>query len=85
MRRQNTNNHTHAGASAHLAWGFTNIEGDFLELVTVEVNPENAYEYKTPEGWTRFEVRPETVRVRGAEDVRVEVKTTVWVRWVGSL
>ena len=62
MRRQNTDNHTHAGASAHLAWGFTNIEGDFLELVTVEVNPENAYEYKTPEGWTRFEVRPETVR-----------------------
>jgi penicillin G amidase len=66
------------GVSAHLAWGFTNIEGDFLDLVTVEVNPENSYEYKTPEGWTRFGIRPETIIVRGAEDVRVEVKTTVW-------
>jgi penicillin G amidase len=67
-----------AGASAHLAWGFTNIEGDFLDLVTLEVNPENADEYKTPDGWKRFGVRQETIKVRGAEDHRVEVKTTVW-------
>jgi penicillin amidase len=67
-----------AGASAHLAWGFTNIEGDFLDLVTLEINPENADEYKTPDGWKRFGVRPETIKVRGAEDVRIDVKTTVW-------
>jgi penicillin amidase len=67
-----------AGANAYLAWGFTNIEGDFLDLVTVEVNPENADEYKTPEGWQRFGVREETIKVKGTTDVRVEVKTTVW-------
>jgi penicillin amidase len=67
-----------AGANAHLGWGFTNVEGDSLDLVTVEVNPENAYEYKTPEGWQRFGVREETIKVKGAADVRVEVKTTVW-------
>ncbi|HSF29144.1 MAG TPA: penicillin acylase family protein [Candidatus Tectomicrobia bacterium] len=67
-----------AGASAHLAWGFTNIQGDFLDLVRLEVNPENADEYKTPDGWKRFGVRQEAIKVRGAEDIRVEVKTTVW-------
>jgi penicillin G amidase len=67
-----------AGASAHLAWGFTNIQGDFLDLVRLEVNPENVDEYKTSEGWKRFEVRQETIKVRGAAEVGVEVKTTVW-------
>jgi penicillin amidase len=67
-----------AGANAHVAWGFTNTEGDFLDLVTVEVNPENADEYKTPEGWRRFGVREETIKVKGAADVRVGVRTTVW-------
>jgi penicillin amidase len=67
-----------AGASAHLAWGFTNVQGDFLDLVAVEVNPDDADEYRIHQGWQRFGMRHETIKVRGGDDVQVGVKTTIW-------
>lgn len=67
-----------AGTNGNLAWGFTSIAGDFLDLVLLEVNPKNPDEYKTPEGWRPFDKRQEIIRVKGGADVRVEVIKTIW-------
>lgn len=67
-----------AGSNGHVAWGFTNIGGDFLDLVGLELNPENPDEYKTPGGWKRFEVVNETIRIKGGKTVDHPVKLTVW-------
>ena len=67
-----------AGSNGHVAWGFTNIGGDFLDLVGLELNPENPDEYKTPDGWKHFEVVNETIRIKGGKTVDQPVKLTVW-------
>ena len=66
------------GSNGHVAWGFTNISGDFLDLVQLEINPENPDEYKTPEGWKRFEVINERIEVKGEEPTVQPVKLTIW-------
>jgi len=66
------------GSNGHVAWGLTNVEGDFLDLVQVELNPLNAHEYATPEGWRSFAIRQETIGVKGGTDRQLEVKETVW-------
>ena len=66
------------GSNGHVAWGLTNISGDFLDLVKLEISPENPDEYKTPSGWKQFEVVDEQIRVKGGKHVRHPVKLTIW-------
>ena len=66
------------GSNGHVAWGFTYIAGDFLDLVRLEINPENSDEYKTPNGWKRFEVVNERIEVKGEEYVVQPIKLTIW-------
>lgn len=67
-----------AGSNGHVAWGSTNINGDFVDLVEIETDPARPNEYKTPSGWQSFAVRRDFVRVRGQPDVAVEAKLTIW-------
>lgn len=67
-----------AGSNGSLSWGMTNVEGDFSDLVRLDVNPDNPDEYATPDGWERFVVHGERIAVRGAADRTVEVKRTRW-------
>ncbi|WP_437633777.1 penicillin acylase family protein [Sorangium sp. So ce854] len=67
-----------AGTNGHVAWGMTNLMGDVMDLVRIEVHPERADTYRTPSGWARFEVAQETIEVRGEPDVAVTVRRTVW-------
>lgn len=66
------------GSNGHVAWGFTYICGDFLDLVRLEINPENPDEYKTPEGWKRFEIINERIEVKGGELIVQPIKSTIW-------
>ena len=66
------------GSNGHVAWGFTYICGDLLDLVRLEINPENPDEYKTPNGWRRFEVVNEQIRVKGGEYIPQPIKLTIW-------
>ena len=66
------------GSNGHVAWGFTYIAGDFLDLVQLEINPENPDEYRTPNGWRRFEVVNERIEIKGGEHVIQPVKLTIW-------
>lgn len=66
------------GSNEHVAWGLTALDGDVLDLVQLEVDAARPDEYRTPAGWQRFEVRSEVVRVKGAADVVVPVRRTIW-------
>ncbi|MGH9893013.1 MAG: penicillin acylase family protein, partial [bacterium] len=67
-----------AGATRHLAWGMTTLIADVLDLVKIEVNPKDPEEYRTPEGWRRFGVRPESIGVKGGLARGIDIKTTIW-------
>ncbi|BFU90196.1 MAG: peptidase [Nitrospira sp.] len=67
-----------AGANGFVAWGVTNVEGDFLDLVRLELNPADSNEYRTPDGWKRFADRREVITVKGAQDSVAEFKETIW-------
>jgi penicillin amidase len=67
-----------AGSNGLVSWGMTNVEGDFLDLVRLDLNPNNADEYATPDGWRRFTIRNETIAVKGDRDRVVEFKETLW-------
>lgn len=66
------------GSNSHVAWGFTYICGDFLDLVRLEINPENPNEYKTPDGWKQFEVINERIEIKGGKHIVQPVKLTIW-------
>jgi penicillin amidase len=66
------------GASDHLAWGMTNLMGDFEDLVLVEVDPADPSRYLTPEGSEPFTSIVEEIRVNGAAPVRLALRSTRW-------
>ena len=67
-----------AGSNGYVAWGLTNVEGDFLDLVRLELNPQNDQEYATPDGWQAFAIRRETIEVKDGDARSLEVKETIW-------
>ncbi|NOU23707.1 MAG: penicillin acylase family protein [Methyloglobulus sp.] len=67
-----------AGSNGHIAWGSTNLTGDFLDLVSLEVNPENPDEYKVADKWQRFEHNRESIRAKDAEIHILDVRQTIW-------
>lgn len=66
------------GSNGKVAWGFTNIEGDFVDLVTLELDPDDPGKYRTPKGFVGFNEREETIRVKGEADFTFKVRTTEW-------
>ena len=64
--------------NGHIAWGSTNLTGDFLDLVELEINPENHDEYKIAGKWQRFEHYSESLVVKDAETRKLDVRQTVW-------
>jgi penicillin amidase len=66
------------GSNGQVAWGFTNSEGDWADLVVLEPDPANKDAYLTPEGPRLLEHATETIRVKGAADERLEVASTIW-------
>lgn len=65
-----------AGHSKAVAWGFTNAMVDDSDFFVERVNPDNAEEYLTPDGWAPFETREEVVRVKGDDPVTLTVRST---------
>lgn len=67
-----------AGSNGHIAWGFTNTEGDWHDLVIIEPHPDDPDRYRTPDGWRAFERVQETIAVKGGPDEPFEVRSTIW-------
>jgi len=66
------------GSNTFVAWGFTNTEGDWSDLVVLEPDAADKDAYRTPEGPRRFEHATETIAVKGAADVTLDVVSTIW-------
>ena len=64
-----------AGHNEHIAWGFTALYGDTQDIYVEHVNGQD--EYEGPDGnWHPIEHDPETIHVRGGQDVHVDVERT---------
>ena len=66
------------GSNRHIAWGATNLSGDFLDLVRLDINPANSDQYRVGEQWQRFDEYPETIVVKGSAAKQITVKQTRW-------
>jgi penicillin amidase len=66
------------GSNGEVAWAFTNTEGDWSDLVVLEIDPADADRYRTPSGWQRFEHLKETITVHGAPAQALETLWTLW-------
>ncbi|TNC71962.1 penicillin acylase family protein [Rubellimicrobium roseum] len=64
------------GRSANLGWGVTSSYLDDLDVQAEEVNPANADEYRTPEGWAPFRSRDSIIEVKDAPAVTVRLQWT---------
>ncbi|MGD9644861.1 MAG: penicillin acylase family protein [Pirellulales bacterium] len=71
------------GSNGQIAWGFTNSEGDWSDLVVVEVSEDNPDEYLTPDGPRRFERVIEQIKIKGAAEQPLEIVSTIWGPIVG--
>lgn len=66
------------GSNGHVAWGFTNSEGDWVDVVIVETDQTDKDSYKTPDGLRKFEHEKETIKVKDAPDETLEIVSTIW-------
>ncbi len=66
------------GSNTHIAWGFTNSYGDWLDLVQVEADQNDISMYLTLTGSEAFRTEQETIQVKGEPSVEIEVRLTRW-------
>lgn len=64
------------GHNDKVAWGFTNVGPDVMDLYIERVNPENPNQYEVNGKWVDFETRAETVNIVGGEPVEITVRLT---------
>jgi penicillin G amidase len=66
------------GSNTHVAWGFTNSQVDASDIVLLDVDPMDPNRYWTPWGWRPFDRYTETIDVKGADAVKLDVRWTMW-------
>ncbi len=67
-----------AGGNGHVAWGFTNLNADVLDLIRLETHPDHPEAYRTPEGWQPFDVATEALEIRDAPAEQLTIRRTLW-------
>ena len=67
-----------AGSNTKVAWGFTNTNGDWVDLVEIETTGSDGGSYLTPDGPRPFILHEETLEVAGGESERLVVRETIW-------
>jgi penicillin amidase len=66
------------GSNGRVAWGFTNSEGDWADLVLLEPDPGSPDAYLTPEGTRTLVREAETIEVKGERSETLTVESTIW-------
>jgi len=64
------------GASDRVAWGLTTTSGDTEDLFEEKAVEGSPGLYQTPEGSAPFEIRKETIKVKGGPDVLLDIRST---------
>lgn len=67
-----------AGSNGHVAWGFTNSYGDWVDLVQLHTDPTDPTRYLTPAGWRSFTHHQELIRVKHHASVKFDITDTTW-------
>ena len=71
------------GTNFHVAWGFTNTEGDWVDLIRLVTVPGHPSDYETPQGPRRIHLVKRWIRVRGGKPVAIGVRRTIWGPVIG--
>jgi len=66
------------GSNSHIAWGFTNAYGDWLDWYRVQYTDASHTRYATPDGDQPVRVSQERIVVKGAPDTLLAVRETRW-------
>ena len=66
------------GSNGHVAWAFTNTEGDWYDLLGVEIDPKNPRKYKTSDGWADLVRYNEKIEVKGQSSIDFPMDETIW-------
>jgi penicillin amidase len=66
------------GSNRHIAWGFTNLNGDVQDLVSLEINPNEPNQYLTPQGWQSFTTTTESIPIMGGSTESITLRKTIW-------
>ncbi len=64
------------GHNANLAWGFTNVGPDVVDLYIEKINPENPNQYEFQGEWVDMEIITEQIQVAGGDPVEQVVRIT---------
>jgi penicillin G amidase len=64
------------GRTTGVAWGFTNVGPDVQDLYLEQINPADPAQYRTPDGWARFDSRQEVIKVKGQPELTIVVRAT---------
>ncbi|MFV8373460.1 penicillin acylase family protein [Flavobacterium sp. LB2P74] len=64
------------GHNREYAYGLTMFENDDIDLYQEENNPKDGNAYKTPNGFSAYEIRKKIVKVKDATDVVLNIKVT---------
>lgn len=67
-----------SGRSASLGWGITSSYMDDQDVFIEALNPENPEEYRTPDGYKRFETRQSILEIKD------EAPVTLTLRWTDN-
>lgn len=65
-----------SGRSADLGWGITSAYLDDQDVFIEEVNPANANQYRTADGWADFRTRETIIEVAGESPVTIDLQWT---------
>ena len=64
------------GHNDRIAWGFTNLGPDVMDLYIEKINPDNPNQYEVNGEWVDMELTPVTILVAGGEPVEITVRAT---------
>ena len=72
-----------AGSNGLVAWGFTNTQGDWSDVIQLELNDDRS-QYRTTEGWFPLTVHEETLHIHEGTPEPLRVEETQWGPIIGE-
>ncbi len=70
------------GSNEHIAWGFTNSQGDYSDVIVL--NTRNNDQYQTVQGWKDFKLENEKIAIKDKGFKTIEVRNTQWGPVIGK-
>ncbi|WP_373987577.1 penicillin acylase family protein [Duganella sp. BuS-21] len=64
------------GSNGHVAWGFTNSYGDYMDFIALESDPSKPGQVRTQAGWETPVAHEETILIKGAPAAKYIVRET---------